>query len=100
MSEEEPIGVVGVGWVGLVTAPASPSWATASWPGTSWPRRSRPSRPGEVPFHEPRPAELIEGNSERLSFTTEMEELLDAARLILVCVQTPPTHSGDADLWA
>ena len=27
-----------------------------------------------------------------------MAELLDAARLLFVCVDTPPTHSGDADL--
>jgi UDPglucose 6-dehydrogenase len=43
---------------------------------------------------------LIEKNRERLTFTTEMGELLDAARLIFVCVQTPPTYSGDADLSA
>ena len=29
-----------------------------------------------------------------------MDELLDAAHLIFVCVQTPPTYSGDADLSA
>jgi UDPglucose 6-dehydrogenase len=29
-----------------------------------------------------------------------MEEALEAARLLFVCVQTPPTHSGDADLSA
>jgi UDPglucose 6-dehydrogenase len=29
-----------------------------------------------------------------------MHELLDAARLIFICVQTPPTYSGDADLSA
>ena len=27
-----------------------------------------------------------------------MSELLDAARLLFVCVDTPPTYSGDADL--
>ena len=27
-----------------------------------------------------------------------MQELLDAARLLFVCVDTPPTYSGDADL--
>jgi UDPglucose 6-dehydrogenase len=57
-------------------------------------------RRGEVPIHEPGLPELIEKNRERLTFTTEMGELLDAARLIFVCVQTPPTYSGDADLSA
>ena len=27
-----------------------------------------------------------------------MREVLDAARLLFVCVDTPPTQSGDADL--
>ena len=51
-----------------------------------------------MPIHEPGLPELIERNRERLTFTTEIEPLLEAARLIFVCVQTPPTHSGDADL--
>ena len=49
-------------------------------------------------IHEPGLDELLARNAERLTFTTEMEELLDAARLLFVCVDTPPTHSGDADL--
>ncbi|MET0206018.1 MAG: UDP-glucose/GDP-mannose dehydrogenase family protein, partial [Thermoleophilaceae bacterium] len=36
--------------------------------------------------------------AERLHFTTEMEPVLDHARLLFVCVDTPPTYSGDADL--
>ena len=51
-----------------------------------------------MPIHEPGLAELLARNAERLTFTTEMAELLDAARLLFVCVETPPTHSGDADL--
>src|SRR5262245_62679249 len=43
---------------------------------------------------------MIERNSERLTFTTDMGELLDGPRLLFVCVQTPPTYSGDADLSA
>ncbi|CAN5463202.1 hypothetical protein BH20ACT15_BH20ACT15_06380 [soil metagenome] len=55
---------------------------------------------GELPFHEPGLSDLIRKNSERLDFTTEMGDLLGAARLLFVCVQTPPTHSGDADMSA
>src|SRR4029079_13819884 len=53
-----------------------------------------------VPFPEPGLPEMIERNRERLTFTTEMGELLDGPRLLFVCVQTPPTYSGDADLSA
>ena len=49
-------------------------------------------------IHEPGLDELLARNAERLTFTTEMDELLDAARLLFVCVDTPPTRSGDADL--
>jgi UDPglucose 6-dehydrogenase len=55
---------------------------------------------GEVPIHEPDLPELVKRNRERLEFTTEIEPVLEAARLIFICVQTPPTHSGDADLTA
>ena len=49
-------------------------------------------------IHEPGLDDLIARNAERLTFTTDMEEVLDAARLLFVCVDTPPTKSGDADL--
>jgi len=51
-----------------------------------------------VTIHEPGLAELIQRNAERITFTTEMDELLAGARLLFVCVDTPPTYSGDADL--
>jgi UDPglucose 6-dehydrogenase len=55
-------------------------------------------RRGEVPIHEPRIEELLDANRERLTFTTEIADALEAARLLFVCVDTPPTYSGDADL--
>src|SRR5215212_6961306 len=78
--ESEPIGVVGVGWVGLVTAACFAELGR------------------EVPIHEPGLPELVAKNAERLHFTTEMSDLLERAQLLFVCVDTPPTYSGDADL--
>ena len=49
-------------------------------------------------IHEPELAELVRRNAERITFTTDMPELLEGARLLFVCVDTPPTYSGDADL--
>src|SRR5262245_49936707 len=100
MSEREPIGVVGVGWVGLVTAACFAEMGHRVVARDILPEKIESLRVGDLPFHEPELAELIERNSERLAFTTEMDELLEAARLVFVCVQTPPTHSGDADLSA
>jgi UDPglucose 6-dehydrogenase len=53
---------------------------------------------GEITIHEPGLGELLQRNAERITFTTEMSELLERARLLFVCVDTPPTYSGDADL--
>ena len=68
MSEREPIGVVGVGWVGLVTAACFAELGK---------RGRRPRHPdaekiealrrGEAPFHEPGIDELLERNRERLT---------------------------------
>ena len=51
-----------------------------------------------LPIHEPGLPELVERNRERLRFTLEMSEALEASRLLFCCVDTPPTYSGDADL--
>jgi UDPglucose 6-dehydrogenase len=53
---------------------------------------------GELPFHEPGLAELVERNARRLRFTLDAAEAVAAAELLFVCVDTPPTYSGDADL--
>jgi UDPglucose 6-dehydrogenase len=98
MTEKQPIGVIGVGWVGLVTATC---FAELGHPVVARDILSEKvdalSR-GEVAIHEPGLEELLLRNAERLSFTTEMADVLDAARLLFICVDTPPTYSGDADL--
>jgi UDPglucose 6-dehydrogenase len=100
VSEREPIGVVGAGWVGLVTAACFAEIGHRVVVREIIPEKVESLSRGEIPIHEPELSELIERNSERLTFTTEMAELLDGPRLIFVCVQTPPTYSGDADLSA
>ncbi len=100
MSEREPIGVVGAGWVGLVTAACFAEMGHPVVVREIVPEKVESLQRGEVPIHEPGLPELIKKNDARLTFTSAMDELLDAARLVFVCVQTPPTHSGDADLSA
>jgi UDPglucose 6-dehydrogenase len=100
VSEKEPIGVVGAGWVGLVTAACFAELGHRVVVREIVPEKVESLRQGEVPIHEPGLPELLKKNAERLTFTTDMAELLADARLIFVCVQTPPTVSGDADLSA
>jgi len=100
MSEKEPLGVVGVGWVGLVTAACFAELGHPVIAREIVAEKVEALDRGEVPIHEPGLPELIERNRDRLTFTTELDRLLESARVIFVCVQTPPTHSGDADLSA
>jgi UDPglucose 6-dehydrogenase len=99
MSEErQPVGVIGVGWVGLVTAACFAELGHRVIARDIVPEKVESLSRGETTIHEPGLEELLRRNLERITFTTEMSELLDGARLLFVCVDTPPTYSGDADL--
>ena len=94
----EPIGVIGAGWVGLVTATCFAELGHRVVAVDIDAEKVASLGRGQVPMHEPGIAELLSRNEERLEFTTEIEDALEAARLLFVCVDTPPTYSGDADL--
>ena len=98
MNEREPIGVVGVGWVGLVTAACFAEVGHRVVAMDVDEAKIEALRRGEVPIHEPGMKELLDRNRERLVLTTSMPDVLEAARLLFVCVDTPPTYSGDPDL--
>jgi UDPglucose 6-dehydrogenase len=98
MESREPIGVIGVGWVGLVTAACFADLGHRVVARDILPEKVAALSRGETTIHEPELDELLERNAERLTFTTNMDELLAAAKLLFVCVDTPPTRSGDADL--
>jgi len=97
-AEREPIGVIGVGWVGLVTAACFAELGHRVIARDILPEKVAALSRGEVTIHEPDIEDLLTRNAERLTFTTDMSELLGGARLLFVCVDTPPTPSGDADL--
>ena len=98
-AEREPIGVIGVGWVGLVTAACFAELGHPVIARDILPEKVEAlSRGAQLPIHEPGLDELVRKNADRLTFTTEMSEVLETARLLFVCVDTPPTASGDADL--
>jgi UDPglucose 6-dehydrogenase len=96
--EKEPIGVIGVGWVGLVTAACFAELGHEVWARDIVAAKVESLSRGEVPIHEPGLSELVAQNASRLHFTTDMDEVLEHTRLLFVCVDTPPTYSGDADL--
>jgi len=98
MAEKEPIGVIGVGWVGLCTAACFAELGHPVIARDILPEKVESLSRGEVPIHEPGLPELVRKNADRLRFTTDMGELLEGAELLFCCVDTPPLYSGDADL--
>jgi UDPglucose 6-dehydrogenase len=96
----EPIGVIGTGYVGLVTAAGFAELGSDVYCVDIDAAKVERLRRGEVPIYEPGLDELLARNSERLRFSTELDGALEHARLLFVAVGTPPTYSGDADLSA
>src|SRR3954463_14015336 len=94
----EPIGVIGAGWVGLVTAACFAELGHEVYVRDIVQEKVDALSRGEVPIYEPGLSELITKNRDRLTFTTSMEDVLPNAQLLFCCVDTPPTYSGDADL--
>ena len=96
----EPIGVIGTGYVGLVTAAGFAELGSEVWCVDIDAAKVERLRRGEVPIYEPGLEELLAKHSGRLHFSTDLAQALEHARLLFVAVGTPPTYSGDADLSA
>jgi len=97
--EKPKIGVFGAGWVGLVTGACFAELGHEVVVRDVLPERIAALESGRVPLHEPELPELLERNRERLTFTLEVDDAVSAP-IMFVCVGTPPTYSGDADLSA
>src|SRR3954468_18414496 len=97
-SEREPIGVIGAGWVGLVTASCFAELGHHVHVRDIVQAKIDTLARGDVPIFEPGLSEMIVRNRERMHFTTDMGDVLDNAHLLFCCVDTPPLYSGDADL--
>ena len=91
------VGIFGAGWVGLVTGACFADLGHDVVVRDVVPEKIEALRRGEVPFHETGVPELLERNRQRLRFTLEAGDLA-GCRFLFVCVDTPPTKSGDADL--
>jgi UDPglucose 6-dehydrogenase len=99
-SEREPIGVIGTGYVGLVTAAGFAELGSDVWCVDIDEAKIDGLKAGRVPIWEPGLEELVARHRGRLHFSTNLADALEHARLLFVAVGTPPTYSGDADLSA
>ena len=92
------IAIFGAGYAGLVTGACFAELGHSVVVRDIVPKKVAALRAGEVPFYEPGVDDLIERNSERLDFTLDAAEAVAGAEFVFICVDTPPTYSGDADL--
>src|SRR3954470_3837977 len=99
-SEREPIGVIGTGYVGLVTAAGFAELGNDVWCIDIDADKIARLERGEIPIWEPGLEDLVAKKRDRLHFSTNIADALEHARLLFVAVGTPPTYSGDADLSA
>jgi UDPglucose 6-dehydrogenase len=93
------IGIFGAGWVGVVTGACFADLGHEVIVRDIVPERIEALKAGRIPFYEPGLEELLERNRERLTFTLDAADLAPTT-VMFVCVGTPPTYSGDADLSA
>jgi UDPglucose 6-dehydrogenase len=100
MPEREPIGVIGTGYVGLVTAAGFAELGSDVYCIDIDVDKIERLKGGQIPIYEPGLEELVARNVDRLHFSTAIADALDHCRLLFVAVGTPPTYSGDADLSA
>jgi UDPglucose 6-dehydrogenase len=98
MTSSPVIGVIGVGYVGLVSAACFAELGYSVVCRDIVPEKVDDLRAGRIPIYEPGLADLVKRNAQRLTFTTDIREVTERASIIFVCVNTPPMYSGDADL--
>jgi UDPglucose 6-dehydrogenase len=96
------IGVVGTGYVGLVTGTCfADSGNTVTCLDINADKIARLNK-GEVPIYEPGLEEMVERNAAagRLKFTTDTAAAIKDAEVVFLAVGTPPAADGSADLSA
>jgi nucleotide sugar dehydrogenase len=94
------VAVIGTGYLGAVTSTCL-AWLGHDVCGLDIdPSRAGQLNLGQVPFHEPRLADLLKEalNTDRLRFTAEPEVALPDADIVFLCVDTPQTANGTLDL--
>lgn len=93
------IGVVGTGYVGLVSGTCFAEIGNDVVCVDIDEAKVKRLQNGEIPIHEPGLEDLLERNIRegRMTFTTKLEDALDA-QILFLALPTPPGEDGSADL--
>jgi UDPglucose 6-dehydrogenase len=94
------IAVIGTGYVGLVSGTCFAETGNDVICVDIDENKVDKMRRGEVPIYEPHLDVVFERNikQNRLRFTTNMEEAVNASEIIFLALPTPPGEDGSADL--
>ncbi|MFZ0533384.1 MAG: UDP-glucose/GDP-mannose dehydrogenase family protein [Anaerolineales bacterium] len=94
------ICVVGVGYVGLVTAACFADLGNRVIALDIIEEKINGLKQGKLPIYEPGLKELVDHNiqAKRLSFTTSYAEALEGTEFVFIAVGTPTGVDGEADL--
>lgn len=94
------IAVIGSGYVGLVAGAGFSDFGNHVTCVDIDPGRIERLRRGEIPFHEPGLADLVQRNARqgRLAFTTDTAEAVRDTEVVFLAVGTPSRSDGSADL--
>lgn len=96
------VGVVGIGYVGLVTAACLADSGVDVICVDKDAQRIKDLNEGVVPIYEPGLQEVVNRtrSSGRLSFTTSLQQAVREALVLFIAVGTPSAEDGSADISA
>ncbi|HYI16585.1 MAG TPA: UDP-glucose/GDP-mannose dehydrogenase family protein [Thermomicrobiales bacterium] len=96
------ISVIGTGYVGLVYCTAFADLGNEVYGVDINAEKVRALQAGECPIFEPGLPEMLERNlkSGRLKFTDSYAEAVPESSFVFICVDTPSSFSGEADMRA
>ena len=96
------ICIVGTGYVGLVGAAIFSDWGNRIIGVDIDAEKIERIKGGEMPIFEPGLSEIVLKNIKNgnLSFTTSLSEGMSDAEIVFICVGTPESDTGHADLSA
>jgi UDPglucose 6-dehydrogenase len=94
------IGIIGAGYVGLVTGACFAEFGVFVTCVDKDEKKIKSLKRGNVPFYEPGLGDLVQRNIQqgRLKFSTDIGEAVDEALVIFIAVGTPPRGDGSADM--
>lgn len=94
------IGVIGTGYVGLVTGTCFAETGNNVICVDNNPQKLAALRKGELPIYEPGLKNIFDRSVRegRLHFTDDLKDAVDKSDIIFLCLPTPPGANGQADL--